>query len=195
MNILLAQLVPALHAADAERWTDILAVVVFAAVWLIGGIIKATTKKPEAGQKKPSPRQSAPMRARPPATSRPNHPADFGRIRAEHRPPRPAAPQRRSRLERITAELEKVLGPYMPETAPQPASPAPKPQLEASMRQTPDVMNTRPAMTKEVSKPEPSQELLPGYADSDELTKAILYYEILGPPVSLRGPSHQSATS
>ena len=28
----------------------------------------------------------------------------------------------------------------------------------------------RPAMTKEVSKPEPSQELVPGYADSDELT-------------------------
>jgi hypothetical protein len=35
-------------------------------------------------------------------------------------------------------------------------------------------------------------ELVLDYTDPDELSKAILHYEILGPPVSLRNPSHQN---
>ncbi|MEJ2703348.1 MAG: hypothetical protein P8Z79_12985 [Sedimentisphaerales bacterium] len=194
MNIFFAQIGPALRAEDTEHWTDILAVVVFAVIWLIGGIIKAATKKPEAGRKQPSPtpRQPTPIRMRQPTAGRPKYPADFARVRAEHRPVRPATPQRRSRLEKLAAEFEKVLGPYMPESPPQPASPSPRPQAQPAMQQPPDVATLRPVPPKEIPKLERPPEIILGYADADELTKAILYYEILGPPVSLRGPSHQA---
>ena len=79
----------------------------------------------------------------------------------------------------------------MPEVAPA------KPQAEPIIHDLPETTSKplveldqmRLGAPKRTTEMEDLPELTLDFTDPDELSKAILHYEILGPPVSLRNPS------
>lgn len=181
---------------------NILFIVVLAAFWAIGGIIKATQKKPDNSRREPSSdkplRRSVPTKSSQPSVGRPTPASGPGRPRAEQQPAREATAKPRSRLEKLAAEFEKSLGPYISESSPDLKSSFPKSQPQPVTPEPVDVpenaivnrVDVRLRPQKELPETE-LPELVLDYTNPDELTKAILYYEILGPPMSLREPSYQ----
>jgi len=69
----------------------------------------------------------------------------------------------------------------------EPKLPRPAPQVQPAIEQLTQLIS------KPVERPEPglAMESLLDYADPEELRRAILHYEILGKPLSLRGPGEQ----
>ena len=184
MTEFLAQLILARRSEDAEKWTNILFVVVLAVFWALSGILKTRAKKAKQGEGAGSPR--APSRGRP-AQSRAVPP----------RPPRSTGVgQARSRLAELRAAAEKFAAEAEQAFRVQIGAgtqPAPPP-LQAPTAQEPPVESPMAAMTpgtpapKPVSAPAYLPALLKSYADPDQLRRAILHYEILGKPLALREP-------
>lgn len=180
-----------------DGWTNILYIVVLAVFWIVGGIIKATSKKPEAGRKQQSSsqpiRRPVPTKSSRPSAARPTTRTSPDRPRTDWQTARKASAKPRSRLERLAAEFEKALEPYISDIPSKPKS-QPKPIVRKPVDLPKDVrlgqMVVRPELPKTTPETEHLPELVFDYADPDELTKAILYYEILGPPISLRDMSH-----
>jgi len=75
-------------------------------------------------------------------------------------------------------EVEEPIQSPAPE-APQPSESQPQPELE----------DKRVVVSSQTTEPADVIEPLLDLGDADKLTMAILHYEILGKPVSLRGPS------
>jgi len=73
------------------------------------------------------------------------------------------------------------------EAVEEPKLPAVAPEVQPAIEELPELIS------KPVERPEPGLaiESLLDYADPDELRRAILHYEILGRPLSLRGPGGQ----
>jgi hypothetical protein len=208
MQDILAQIVLARRNEDVEGWMNILFVVVLAVFWALGGILKArSSRSAQSRQKQPL----APKLARrPPPSSglreqllkEPRHPAG----RAERRPYRPGAQEARTKLaelraaaRKFAAEAEQAFRLQMAEAVPEPQQPLPKPRIEPSAQETPESAARFPVAPQE---PDPGPletppeeylaELLSDYADSDHIRRAILHYEILGKPLSLRDPSQHT---
>jgi len=203
MSTVLAQLILAGRGEDSEGWMNILFVVVLAVFWVISGIVKATAKRPKDSRQQQPSRQpvrriSRPATAPDPSSARPASPQQ-ARAQAGPAAAATAQAQPRPRSAELIAELEKALRSDSPPASPKPALPLPTPQVEPALQEPPD-LSTQPL--KELLEPErragpkatpPEDDLLElefDYTDPDELSKAILHFEILGPPVSLR-PSHQ----
>lgn len=210
MNNLLAQIVLAQRRFDDEGWMNILFVIVMAVLWIVGGIVKAMKTKADNQQgtgrtpvRKP-PDQSRGVRQQTPP-QRAQRPAG---------PPRPAeqtpnVPKRPSTLaeireaaRRFAAEAEKA---FKKEEAPKPkVKPTPPMQYKRSSShkkpqiQTETKPEIKPAGAPIIQQPvkediftqTPGSQQLSGllsdYEDPEKLRKAILHYEILGPPLSLR---------
>lgn len=203
MNILLTQLILAGRGEDTEGWMSILVVVVLAVFWAISGIVKATAKKPQDGQpqqpsRKPVRGVSPPTTARDASSARPPGPAQ---ARPQPRSGTATAGEPQRRPGRLVAELQKALRSDSMGAPPKPALPLPTPQVGPILQELPD-LSTKPLKELErvrlaVPKGTPQEEeYLPelefDYADPDELSRAILHYEILGRPLSLRDPSGQT---
>ncbi len=203
MGDLLAQIILAGRSDDAEGWMNILIVIVLAVFWAIGGIIKAKAKKP-GGRDEQLPGKPA---RKPPTHSREareqmlrqlQRPADSAQ--GQRQQPRPAARQPRLKFADLRAAVQKFA--VEAEQAFQPQSGKPTPELEPALTE-PQIKAERVEL-KPISKTvkglqdkrasEPAQmpeseylsELLTDYADPEELRRAILHYEILGRPLSLR---------
>jgi hypothetical protein len=217
MNLFSAQLILAEFGQETENWTNILYIVVLAVFWIVGGIIKATRNKPKpentrkeqaSGQPQRRPVQ---MKSNRPSVARPTKTVGPGQPQTGQQPARKAPAKPRSRLERLAAEFEKALEPYISDTTSKP-KPRPQPKARKPVVISPKIPSGQKPMDlprnvlvdrkgvgpepliepfKETPEPE-LPELVFDYTDPDELTKAILYYEILGPPLSLRNPSHQN---
>ncbi len=176
---------------------NILVVVVMAAIWIVGGIIKAT--KTKSGDE-PQPGRAASRK--PPAHGRGGRQQMPGRAQRPAGPPqRPeqllGSPQKRTMLadlreaaRNFAAEAEQAFQPQTTKPAPEPAL---KPQIqpEATPLVEPVVapikgLADRQAAAAEMPPTQHLSDLLSDYADPDKLRKAILHYEILGPPLSLR---------
>ncbi|MFQ6036559.1 MAG: hypothetical protein ACE5NM_12040 [Sedimentisphaerales bacterium] len=185
MDELLAQLIQAARSDDVEGWMNILIVVIIAVFWAISGILKARAGKPEEEQEqlagKPTPRQPPAARglkekllqqARP---TQPVRPAPARKIGY----PQPVA-------QRVTAKKRPIRIPTV-EALKEPKLPRPAPRVRPAVEELPQLIS------KPVERPEPelAVESLLDYADPDELRRAILHYEILGKPLSLRGPGEQ----
>ena len=101
MQDILAQVIPAGPGDDAEGWMNILFVVVLAVFWVISGVIKATSKRPQDRQKQQASRK--PIREVPRSTT-PRDPSPA-------RPTRKTQdrPQMRPRPVSQAAQLEKAL--------------------------------------------------------------------------------------
>ncbi|HUV66866.1 MAG TPA: hypothetical protein VMW24_23470 [Sedimentisphaerales bacterium] len=205
MNAFLAQLILARRSEDTNQWTNILFIVVLAVFWALAGIFKARAKKTQEGDTGQSPRR--PVR-QPPAQSRTareqqlrqaGHPVGP----AERQPHRPGLGQARTRLaelraaaQKFAAEAEQAFRVQIQQAA-QKAQPAM--QRPTSPPEPSDVLES-PAKLPTAPQPEdlpPPEETLPSdylpgllsdYTDPDHLRRAILHYEILGRPLSLRDP-------
>jgi hypothetical protein len=208
MNDLLLQMILARRNDDTEGWMNILFVIVLAAFWLIGGIIKAKTKKPGGRDEQlpGKPVRKPPLHsreAREQMLKRLERPADS----AQSQQPRPSAQKPRMNFADLQAAVRKFA--VEAEQAFQVNTKEPAPELEPVLME-PQIKTEKPELTEpmtttikgfqEKRASEPAQiheleylsEILTDYADPEELKRAILHYEILGKPLSLRNPSDES---
>ena len=192
MNILLAQTILLARNEDVESWMNILVVVVLAVFWALGGIIKAR-KIAQNRQKEPLARKPARRPAVQSTTQRPARPSpEQARVKLA---------EWRAAARKFAAEAEQAFRAQMAEPPPEPPPQAfHKPKHQPTVQGTPSFAaklsitpEEKPAPgTPETPPEEYLTELLADYADSDQLRRAILHYEIMGRPLSLR-ESNESA--
>jgi len=209
MQDILAQIVLARRNEDLEGWKNILVVVVLAVFWALGGILKARSSRSAQSRQKQS---LAPKPARRPPPSNglreqllkePRRPA----ARAERRPYRPGVHDARTKLaelrvaaRKFAADAEQAFRLQMAQAALEPQQALPKPRPQPAPRETPQFAARLPVAPADQPAPgrletpteEYLAELLSDYADSDHIRRAILHYEILGKPLSLRDPSERT---
>ena len=196
------QVILARRNDGTEGWMNILIVIVLAVFWAIGGIVKAKAKKSEGRDELPGPARKPPTHgreAREQMLRQLQRPA--GSVQDQRQQPRPAAQQPRTKFADLRAAVQKFA--VEAEQAFQPQSGKPTPELEPALTEpqnppeTVELPESTGTSTKELQDeqvPEPEQmpeseylsELLADYADPEELRRAILHYEILGKPLSLR---------
>ena len=195
MSDFLAQLILARHSDD-EGWMNILVVVVMAVIWMIGGIVKAM--KAKSGEEQQPGRASS---RKPPAHGR------AGQRQIPARPQRPAAPgqpaqvpKKRTTLADLRAAARKFAADAERAFQPETTAPTPKPSQPISHSparpETPPIIEPGVPPVKGLARKRAAKvqtppmrqlsDLLSDYTDPDKLRKAILHYEILGPPLSLR---------
>jgi len=196
MNVFLAQILLARRSHDAEGWMNLLFVIVVAVFWVLGGIFKAKSNKTAGKERTGPPRR--PVR-RPQARG-----LQASRRAGERLGPRPATASQRPQyrpasktpagetafshplFRNLAAQIERATGIKIPTEMPKPQAPK-KPPAE---KPVPVVEAVRPLQTqKPVAAEEFPIALLLDTSHPDELRRAILYYEILGKPISLRDPS------
>jgi len=212
MNALLLQIILARRSDDVGSWMNILVVIVLAIFWVIGGIIKAKANKSQTSSKDNLSRKPA---RKPPVHSREareqmlkrlERPADSA-PQGQRQQLRPAAQKPRMKfadlqaaVRKFAAEAEKAFQADAQEIIPKPKPPLTEPQIKAEKLEPTEPMTTtiKGLQDKRASEPEQLPELeylseiLTDYAEPDQLRRAILHYEILGKPLSLRNPSDDS---
>lgn len=208
MSELLAQLILARRNDDADSWMNILFVIVLAVFWLIGGIIKAKSKKNVSRDEQllGKPVRKPPLHsreAREQMLKRLERPADS----AQSQQPRPATQKPRMKfadlqaaVRKFAVEAEKAFQADIREPVREIKPQFTEPQIKADKPKLTEPMTTTIKGFHEKRTTEPAQipeseylsEILTDYADPEELRRAILHYEILGKPLSLRNPSDES---
>ena len=203
MNALLESIFLAARNIDVEGWMDILVLVIIAVVYGIGSIIKAKGRKLE-GQteeqlpRKPIRRQPAQskgvreqLQKQPPRPVRPTQPQQYHPVvqqpRAKATVSRPTAG-----ISTSQAEKNELLGDILPTLELDLTSQ--QPQIQPDIQKLPEFTSEAIEKLEDKRVPLPTQvtpseylsELLLDYADPEELRRAILHYEILGKPLSLR---------
>ena len=203
MDDSLAQMILVAQGDDAKGWMNILVVVVLAVFWVVGGIIKAKTQKSQAEDEE----QSPPKPARKPQATGASLREQFlqevrrlaGPTDAERPPSRPGVQQPRARVAGPSPAIRKPAHPAkqaVPAPGIRPIAQKP-PKLEVGFQELPEFTSEtvkalepkRVSLPGEMPEVQYLSEILLDYADPDELKRAILHYEILGKPLSLRGPS------
>lgn len=208
MNDFLLQIILAQRNDGVESLMNILFVVVLAAFWLIGGIIKAKANK-SGPQDKQSPRK--PVR-RPPVhskqareqmLSRLQRPAGSGSAQGQRQQPRPATQKPRMKFADLQAAVRKfaveadqdLSSKEKPEIKPVLSVPQTQPETlklkettETSFQGLQDKMASEHEQ-EQLTESELLSDIRADYTNLDDLRMAILHYEILGKPLSLRNPS------
>ncbi|MHC4230709.1 MAG: hypothetical protein ACYSWW_03595 [Planctomycetota bacterium] len=195
MNAFFAQIILAQRNVDDEGWMNILVVIVMAAIWMIGGILKARKGRPDEQQRQ-APRR--PVR-RPPAPGRdprqqPQHPAGPAQRLPATQQVRTKFGDLRVAAKKLVAEAEQAFQVQTTEPKPKPQHSASKQQIQPEPAEGRDLTGTtvkglagkRDTSTAATPDAQHLPELLQDYADPDNLRRAILHYEILGKPLSLR---------
>jgi len=225
MNVLLAQFILLARGKDVEGWMDILVIVLVAAVYGLGTILKAKKgkkvqeqteeqqkrkpqRKPEGGRGVLEQFVREIQRAVEPTQERESRPA------VRPAPKQVARPQPAPVVRKYAAEAKQVSRPKRITPPAKPKRPGlelsiPAPQVRPDFEELPELqtgiealpeftskaieglVGKREDMAAEVPESKYLSEVLLDYADPDELRMAILHYEILGRPLSLRGPSGQ----
>ncbi|UCE99166.1 MAG: hypothetical protein JSV82_08305 [Planctomycetota bacterium] len=196
MDHFLAQVIVAARDNGMERWTNILFVVVVGIFWLVGGILKARANKAAQKGEKREPHEPA---RKPPDRERLLEKQVLKQAR------RPVGPAQRRKMVRpqpirrkVTAEMEQAI--ELPTLEPMEVSKvaAPMPKLAPELGELPEFTTDeaveklgerRAAMAEEIPQAKYLPELLIDYDDPEKLRRAILHYEILGKPLSMRRPS------
>ena len=220
MNYSLAQIILVARGNDIEGWTDILILVLVAAAYGLGAILK--TKKGKKLQEQTEQPQTRKPQRRPAGgrgileqfvreIQRAVEPVQEQESRptAQQARPKIAHPQAAQAVRKYTAEARQASQtiPATPTEEPKPSIPAAQVQpsfeeiseLGTSIQELPDFTGTTVEellgkgvdMPAEVVESMYLSEVLSDYADPEELRRAILHYEILGRPLSLRDPSGQ----
>ena len=202
----LAQII--LAARERKGWGNILFIVFLAIIWAIGGILKATRAK-KAEEKTGGEELSQKPEGKPAEGIKGLPKGPFQKIRlaleAELQNQRQLqAKQPQRKLARPQPTAQKVAAKTESVTQIPALEPMEKAKLGPHTRQVGPKLQELPEFTtkaikemgaKRVSAPaeipqaKHLAEILLDYSDPDELKRAILHYEILGRPVSLRGPS------
>ena len=208
MNDLLLQIILARRNDDVESWMNILFVVVLAIFWLVGGIIKAKANKSQTGSKDNffrKPVRKPPLHsreAREKMLKRLERPADSAQSQGQQASPATQKPRMKfsdlqAAVRKFAAEAEKAFEADTKKPVPKPKQTLPVPRVEAQKPELaePSVTSAKGLLDKQAIEPatmpesEHLSELLMDYADPEELRRAILHYEILGRPLSLRDSS------
>jgi len=208
MNYWLAQLILAARNSDDRDtgWMQILVFVALAVFYAVGSIIKAKANKTALKEEKQIPRKPG---TKPAEGAR--APKAFKKIpyQAVERPvgrtpksqPRPqvAKPQVQPPRRKV-ARPQPAVGRKLPTKA------ILKPQVQPKLEELPEFTSEtvkkdvrlssvealkaeRVAMPAEIPQSEYLSEIVSDYEDPEKLRRAILHYEILGKPLSLRDPS------
>lgn len=189
---------------DDGGWIQLLVLVVFAAIYALRGLLKAKgagandsseakrtakpTYTPRAGRGATSrtvPRQSRPRPGAgpPPAQPRPQRKAQARRILRPVQAP-PPLPETKKETPLVSnvqlPDLAAITSSFGQGDLVEPAAATAGPRVEAPR-----------AMALESGEDDYLADILADYADPEQLRAAILHYEILGKPISLRDPSHQ----
>jgi len=196
----IAPIILAARKFDNGNWTDILVVVVLAVFWAVGGILKAKSKARAAKlreQNQQQPSRKGRLVPSASAGSRPQQMQPRPLIQPPHRKvarPVPAAArltakqQQTARLQDIEQLVQsKLLSPVAPlQTGiKEPFESVGKPLKKLESK----VLGLSGEMAQAVPAAEPK--LVLDFGDPDELRRAVLHYEILGKPISLRDRSEQ----
>jgi len=208
MNEVLAQIILASRKGNNENWMKVLFPVLLALFWVISGILKAKSKKAEE-EKEGEEQLSLKPGAKPPEVTKALPKGPFQKIRsaieAEVQKQRQLQEQQAQRkLVRPQPAAQKVAIKTEPAariSALEPVEDAklmrPTAQVQTKFQELPDFTSKTVQKLKGKRIDAPSEippakhltEILLDYSDPDELKRAILHYEILGKPLSLRGPS------
>ena len=187
MNVFLEQLILGVRRNDFEGWMQILVFVAMIIVYSLSSIFKAKMKKTEPEEEKEGPRRprqgDQPQRRK---ITRPQPAVQKVAAKAE-RPVRVPATGQQAK-QRLSISIPQ----------PQPGVRA-TPKSDVRMQKLPEFTGKAiselegkrvgaTVVSKESADIRSLDEILLDYADPDELRRAILHYEILGKPLSLRGP-------
>ncbi len=193
MNALLAQLILA-RGYDFEGWMDILILVVVAAVYGLGTILKTKRKKPQEQGEQELGRKPV----RKPATGgRGLLEQFFNELRnlaepAQDRESRPTGQPARQKIARPQPAVRKYAAEAKQAGRVQPRTVQPDfEELPESTTKTVEGLVGKRKGIAEVPESKYLSEVLADFTDPEDLRMAILHYEILGRPLSLRDPSGQ----
>ena len=213
MNNLLAQLILAARNSDSEDtgWMQMLVFIVLAVFYVVGSILKArANKQQKQDQEEPGRKPLESTRGAPMAFKQ--TPYQQAQRRVGHAPkiqpsPQVAKPQVQPPRRKIvrpqaagwksSIKTEQAIELPTLEALEAPKVSLPGPQLQADLEELPeftaktikkleDMRISTPAETPQAAY---LSEILLDYANPEKLRRAILHYEILGKPLSLRSPS------
>jgi hypothetical protein len=197
MSYFLLQIILAARNSDLEDtgWMQTLFFIILVIFYIAGGILKARAnkkiEKKEVDQKRPRHEPSKPM----PEVSKfllkilyPQEQPPQKQPRPHVRPPqrKVARPQPVGR--KVYPKTEKPFElPIQPQVGELPELTS---EMALAIPATVKKLEEKPTgITAEISQPEHLPEPLLNYEDPEKLRRAILHYEILGKPLSLRDPS------
>ncbi len=196
----MAQIVLARRSPDDNGWMNILVIVVMAVIWMIGAIVKAAkTKSGDQQQQSRMPSRKLPAHGRG-AQQQMSERAQRPAGPAQH-PEQPLGVQKkrtmladlRAAARKFAAEAEEAFQAQTTKPTPKAPEPASKPQIQPEATPIIEPVVVAPikglADKQAAAQMAPTQhlsDLLSDYADRDKLKRAILHFEILGPPLSLR---------
>jgi len=206
MNDFLTQIIIAARRRGPKGWGNILFIVFLAIVWAIGGILKA---KKNAQEKKAGGQPLGPKPGGKPAEVTKKSPkGPFQQIRfaveaelQKQREQQLKAQQAQRKIVRPQAVTRKVAAKTQRPTDISTLEPLEEsklglrtPQVEPEIQEIPEFVVKKLEdklfyAPTEIAQGKHLAEILLDYSDPDELKRAILHYEILGRPLSLRGPS------
>ena len=202
MNIFLSQLFIVAQNRFIEEWMNIFFFVVVAAIWVIGAIVKAKAEQSKQQKKKQLPRKGPPQ------------PSSLKRDSAElilekflglgsssqptpkHQHPgmqvtRPKVPYSRPANDRFSVKTKSEKKPQfsLPKQSLEPNIQELTP-IDTNLKELPEftsdaLKKLKSSRPKVPTEPSLSQYIF-DFTDTDSLKKAILYYEILGRPLSMR---------
>ena len=208
MNEFIEHIILAARRRSPKGWGNILFIVFIAIFWAISAIVKLKAKKAEE-EKEGEEQLSLKPGAKPPEGTNALPKGPFQKIRlaieTELQKQRQLQEQQAQRkLARPQPAAQKVAI----KTEPAARIPALEPveeakltrpiaQVQTKFQEMPDFTSKTVQKLKDKRIDAPSEipaskhlsEILLDYSDPDELKRAILHYEILGRPLSLRGPS------
>jgi hypothetical protein len=205
MSNLLAQIILAARDRDIESWTNILFIVVVAAFYVIGSIVKAKAnklgkqKQDQPGRKPPEPTPGAPKALQKTPYRQAQH--LVSRTQKAQRRPQEIQPPRRKIARpqpvgrKVAPKVEQAVGLGAIEPLEELKLSPPKPQVQPKFEELPEFTGKTvkklegkySGIPKEILQAKYLSEILLDYSDADSLRTAILHYEILGKPLSLRG--------
>ena len=208
MNEILAQII--LAAREKKGWGNILFIVFLALFWAIGGILKATRAK-KAEEKAGGEELSQKPGGKPAEGIKGLPKGPFQKIRRaleaelqNQRQLQAQQPQRKlarpqPAAQKVAAKTERAAQIPTLEPMEKAKSARPIPQIQPEFQELPEFTGKTVKNLKDMRIDAPSEipqvkhlaEILLDYSDPDELKRAILHYEILGRPLSLRGPAGQ----
>ena len=198
------------RSRGTKDWGNILFIVFLAIFWAIGGILKAkkNAQEKKAGEQglgpKPGVKPAESTKAKPKGPFQQIRAAIEAELQKQRELQQQAAQQARSKVVRPKPAVRKVA--IKPErTARIPAVervtktglPSPTAEVEPKIEILPELTNKtikkfsdkQKAVAGQLPRSKYLSEILSDYSDADDLKRAILHYEILGRPLSLRDPS------
>lgn len=215
MDELLTQIILAAQRRSTEGWMKMLFPVLLAVFWIISGILKAKSNKAKQGDKEQLARKPGFKPSEKAAVARPKTiqkalseqlQRSLGRTPYRKEPQPQIQPPRRKiarpepAVRKFAAEEQKAIPLRTIELLEEPKLSIPTRQVQPELPELQKITEFTSKTAKELGdirvltpaetpRTKYLAEILLDYSDPDDLRRAILHYEILGRPLSIRDPS------